>query len=494
LVDSLEENGPMPRIRLLALASGLAVFFIMLALPAPTGLEEVGWRTAAVATLMAIWWMTEALPIPATAMLPLVLFPILGILDMPAAAAPYANEVIFLFLGGFILAAGMQRWGLHKRLALGIMAFVGATPKRLLFGFMAATAFLSMWISNTATAAMMLPIALAVAELFSPRVDGKDTSNFPVALLLGIAYAASIGGVATLIGTPPNAVLAAASAELIGVEISFVEWMAVGVPTTLVFLPIAWGMLLFMYPPEPLAGDAAGILANERASLGRMGRGEKIVAVVFFLTAVSWVFRAPLDLGFVSLPGLQTLFPGIRDSTIAMAAAVALFVIPVYPSKGIQTISWRETESVPWGVLLLFGGGLSLALAMDRSGLAGWIGQGVVGLEGVSVLVLVAAVATLFIFLTEITSNTATSTMAMPLMVGVAVALGVDAVTLMATAALASSMAFMLPVATPPNAIVFGSERITIQQMARAGFFMNLISIVIVTIFVFTLVPRVFPD
>ena len=484
----------MPRIRLLALAGGLAVFFIMLALPAPTGLEEVGWRTAAVATLMAIWWMTEALPIPATAMLPLVLFPILGILDMPAAAAPYANEVIFLFLGGFILAAGMQRWGLHKRLALGIMAFVGATPKRLLFGFMAATAFLSMWISNTATAAMMLPIALAVAEMFSPRVEGKAPSNFPVALLLGIAYAASIGGVATLIGTPPNAVLAAASAELIGVEISFVEWMAVGVPTTLVFLPIAWGMLLFMYPPEPLAGDAAGILANERASLGRMGRGEKIVAVVFFLTAVSWVFRAPLDLGFVSLPGLQTLFPGIRDSTIAMGAAVALFVIPVYPSKGIQTISWKETDSVPWGVLLLFGGGLSLALAMDRSGLAGWIGQGVVGLEGVSVLVLVAAVATLFIFLTEITSNTATSTMAMPLMVGVAAALGVDAVTLMATAALASSMAFMLPVATPPNAIVFGSGRITIQQMARAGFYMNLISIVIVTVFVFTIVPRVFAD
>lgn len=484
----------MPTIRLTALAGGLVVFFIMLALPAPSGLEPMGWRTAAVATLMAIWWMTEALPIPATAMLPLVLFPVLGILDMPAAAAPYANEVIFLFLGGFILAAGMQRWGLHKRLALAIMAFVGATPKRLLFGFMAATAFLSMWISNTATAAMMLPIALAVSELFAPKGEGKAPSNFPVALLLGIAYAASIGGVATLIGTPPNAVLAAASAELVGVEISFVEWMAVGLPVTLIFLPVAWGMLLYMYPPEDLGGDAAGILASERAALGPMSRGERIVAVIFFLTAISWVFRAPLDLGFVSLPGLATLFPGIRDSTIAMGAAVALFLLPVYPSKGVQVITWRDTDSVPWGVLLLFGGGLSLALAMDRSGLAGWIGQGVVGLEGVSLVVLVAAVATLFIFLTEITSNTATSTMAMPLMVGVAAALGTDAVTLMATAAMASSMAFMLPVATPPNAIVFGAERMTIQQMAKAGFFMNLISILVVTVFVVTIVPRVFGD
>jgi sodium-dependent dicarboxylate transporter 2/3/5 len=289
-------------------------------------------------------------------------------------------------------------------------------------------------------------------------------------------------------------VLAAASAELVGVEISFVEWMAVGLPVTIVFLPIAWGMLLYMYPPEELGGNASGILASERASLGPMGRGERIVAVIFFLTAISWVFRAPLDLGFISLPGLATLFPGIRDSTIAMGAAVALFLIPVYPSNGVQAITWRDTESVPWGVLLLFGGGLALALAMDRSGLAGWIGEGVVGLGGVSLLVLVAAVATLFIFLTEITSNTATSTMAMPLMVGVAAALGTDAVTLMATAAMASSMAFMLPVATPPNAIVFGAERMTIQQMARAGFFMNLISIVIVTVFVFTIVPRVFGD
>jgi sodium-dependent dicarboxylate transporter 2/3/5 len=449
----------------------------------------MAWKTAAVAILMAVWWMTEALPIPATAMIPLVLFPILGILDMPAAAAPYANEVIFLFLGGFLLAASMQRWGLHKRLALMIMSAVGATPRRLILGFMLATAFLSMWISNTATAAMMLPIALAVSDLFAPRDLGTGTgsgqANFPVALLLGIAYACSIGGVATLIGTPPNAVLAAASAELLGVEISFVEWMAVGIPTTVIFLPIGWLLLITIYKPEDLGGDASEILRNERAALGPVTRGEWTVGIVFALTALSWVFRAPLEIGSLSLPGLATWAPGIRDSTIAMAAAVVLFLIPVDGKKGEQALDWSDTRGVPWGVLLLFGGGLSLALAMDRSGLAAWIGQALGGLGSVHPFVLVVAVATLFIFLTEVTSNTATSTMAMPLMVGLAGVLGVDALTLMATAALGASMAFMLPVATPPNAIVFGADRLTIQQMAKAGFFMNLISILIVAGIVF---------
>lgn len=508
MADSQGEHGPITTIRLAGLLGGLLAFLAMLLLPAPTELAPEAWRTAAVAVLMAVWWMTEAIPIPATALLPLVLFPMLGILDMGAAAAPYANEVIFLFLGGFLLAAAMQRWGLHRRIALAIMAAVGVTPRRLIFGFMAATAFLSMWISNTATAAMMLPIALAVAELFTRRPGAGSTlpdgampesgahmeDNFSAALLLGIAYAASIGGVATLIGTPPNAVLAAASSELLGIQISFVEWMAVGIPATLIFLPVAWGVLLLLYPPSAVEGDGAAVIRQERESLGRASRGEKVVGVVFALTALSWIFRVPMEIGSFTLPGVQSLFPRVLDSTIAMAAAVALFLIPVYPKKGIQAITWDDARSVPWGVLLLFGGGLSLALAMDRSGLATWIGQGVAAVGSVPPLVLVAIVATLFVFLTEITSNTATSTMAMPLMVGVGAALGTDALTLMATAALAASMAFMLPVATPPNAIVFGSGRFTIQQMARAGFVMNLISIVVVTFLVFAVVPRVFPD
>lgn len=507
MADSQGEHGPITAVRLAGLLGGLAAFLVVLLLPAPAELAPVAWRTAAVAILMAVWWMTEAIPIPATALLPLVLFPVLGILDMGAAAAPYANEVIFLFLGGFLLANAMQRWGLHRRLALAIMAAVGGTPRRLLFGFMAATAFLSMWISNTATAAMMLPIALAVSELFTRRpgkgdgvTDGEPLAgsdlkdNFSAALLLGIAYAASIGGVATLIGTPPNAVLAAASSELLGIEISFVEWMAVGLPATLVFLPIAWGVLLYLYPPEAIKGDGAALIQGERSGLGPASRGEKIVGVVFALTALSWIFRIPMEIGSFTLPGIQTFFPRVLDSTIAIAAALVLFLIPVHPRRGIQALSWEDARSVPWGVLLLFGGGLSLALAMDRSGLAAWIGQGVAGVGDIPPILLVGIVATLFIFLTEVTSNTATSTMAMPLMVGVGAALGTDALTLMATAALAASMAFMLPVATPPNAIVFGSGRFTIQQMARAGFVMNLISILVVTLLVFMVVPRVFPD
>ena len=500
MADSHGDEGPITAVRLAGLVGGLGAFVLLLLLPAPQALAPEAWRTAAVAVLMASWWMTEAIPIPATSLLPLVLFPLLGIVDMGAAAAPYANEVIFLFLGGFLLAAAMQRWGLHRRIALGIMAAVGVTPRRLLFGFMAATAFLSMWISNTATTAMMLPIALAVADLFSRRSGGAAATpdprqgNFAVALLLGVAYAASIGGVATLIGTPPNAVLAAASSELLGVEISFLEWMAVGLPATLVFLPVAWGVLILLHPPEAMSGNGAEVIRAERAGLGPASRGERIVAVVFVLTAVSWIFRVPMEIGSFTLPGVQTFFPRVLDSTIAMAAAVVLFLIPVHPRRGVQVITWDDARSVPWGVLLLFGGGLSLAMAMDRSGLAAWIGQGVATVGQVPPLVLVALVATLFIFLTEVTSNTATATMAMPLMVGVGAALGTDALTLMATAALGASMAFMLPVATPPNAIVFGSGRFTIQQMARAGFVMNLISIVVVTLLIFLVVPRVFPD
>jgi len=493
-----DSRSPSP-MRLAGLLGGAVLFLLILSLPAPAGLDPNGWRTAAVATLMAVWWMTEALPIPATALLPLVLFPTLGIVDMPAAAAPYANEVIFLFLGGFLLAASMQRWGLHRRLALTIMMAVGATPRRLILGFMVATAFLSMWISNTATAAMMLPIALAVSELFAPSpragagtVGPPPRANFPVALLLGIAYAASIGGVATLIGTPPNAVLAGASSELLGIQISFFDWMLVGIPATVILLPLAWLMLITLYPPEPLEGDAGAILRAERASLGRASRGEWVVGIVFGITALAWIFRAPLEIGSFTLPGLATWAPGVRDSTIAIAASVALFLLPVDRRRGIQALSWEDTANVPWGVLLLFGGGLSLAMAMDRSGLATWIGQGLTGLGTVHPFVLVAAVAALFIFLTEITSNTATATMAMPLMVGVAAALGVDALTLMATAALGSSMAFMLPVATPPNAIVFGADRITIQQMARAGFALNLFSVLLTATIAFVLIPRVF--
>lgn len=463
------------------LIGGLIVFLAMLALPGPGGLSPEGWRTAAVATLMAVWWMTEAIPIPATAILPLALFPLLGILDAPGASAPYASELIFLFMGGFFMAVTMEKWGLHKRIALRIMSFVGTSPDRLILGFMLATAFLSMWISNTATAAMMLPIALAVGEMFRPQ-DKEGPYEFGIALMLGVAYSASIGGIATLIGTPPNAVLAGAASELLGYEIGFVQWMGVGLPVTMVMLPLTWVLLTrFLYPPGPLTGDAAAIIDEERRSLGPVSRGEAITGAVFALTALAWVMRSEKSFGDVTIPGLQTLSPSIRDSTIAMCAALVLFSIPVDWKKGEFTLDWKTAAKIPWGVLVLFGGGLSLARAMDQSGLADWIGSVVASLGGIPAVVIVAAVAGLVVFLTEMTSNVATTSMAMPVMAGAAVGLGMEPMLLMTSAALAASMAFMLPVATPPNAIVFGSGYLTIPQMVRAGIVLNLCAIVLIT-------------
>jgi len=474
------------------LLGGASLFLLLLMVPAPGGLSTGGWRTAAVATLMAIWWMTEAIPIPATALLPLALFPTLGVLEMPEAAGPYANELIFLFMGGFVIALAMERWGLHRRIALGIMAFVGTGPKRLVLGFMLATGFLSMWISNTATATMMLPIAMAVAEVFRPKkLDPvQESYGFGISLMLGIAYGASIGGVATLIGTPPNAVLAAAAEELLDIRIGFLEWMAVGLPVAAVFIPIAWLLLVnILYPPGQISGDAGEVIRRERRDLGPMSRGERSVAVVFILAAFSWIMRDPKTFGSVTIPGIGTFAPGVRDSTIAMIAAVVLFLLPVNWKGGEFAMDWRTARKMPWGVLILFGGGLSLARAMDQTGLAAWIGGGVAGLGALPEVVLLALVATLFVFLTEVTSNTATATMAMPVMAGVAAGLGHAPLTLMATAALSASMAFMLPVATPPNAIVFGSEYLTIPRMAKAGFWMNLVAIALVTLAASLLIP-----
>lgn len=471
------------------LVLGLVLFAVLLALPAPSGLSPEGWRTAAVAALMAVWWMTEALPIPATALLPLALFPTLGVLSAADASEPFANELIFLFMGGFFLAVTMERWGLHKRIALTILGWVGTSPSRLVLGFMLATGFLSMWISNTATAAMMLPIGLAVGEMFRPQ-DQEGPYEFGIALMLGIAYAASIGGIATLIGTPPNAVLAGAAAELLGRDIGFVQWMGVGVPVAGLMLPITWLLLTrFLYPPGALSGDAGAILARERAALGPASRAEKITGAIFALTAAAWVLRSEKTFGDLTIPGIQTFAPQVRDSTIAIAAAVILFLLPVDWRKGEFCLDWKTAKRIPWGVLVLFGGGLSLAVAMDQSGLAAWIGGAVSAFQGVSAVLVVAAVATLVVFLTELTSNVATTSMAMPVMAGAAAGLGIEPLLLMTAAAVAASMAFMLPVATPPNAIVFSSGYLTIPQMSRAGLVLNLVAIMLITLLGSFLIP-----
>ena len=436
--------------------------------------ETMAFRAAAVAALMAIWWITEAVPLAATALVPLVLFPILGVLRMADAAAPYANPVVFLFLGGFLLALAMQRWGLHRRIALAMVARVGTSPPRLVLGFMLATAFISMWISNTATAAMMVPIGIAICDLLKPS-DPDAPFPFGTALMLGIAYAATIGGVATLIGTPPNAIFAAAAAELLGRPIGFADWLVVGVPVAAVLLPLTWVLLMRQFPPGELPSGAAAVLRDERAQLGPLHRGEKITAIVFALMAAAWVLREPKELGAFTFPGLATFWPGIDDATIAIAGALLLFILPASADR--RVLEWEDTRALPWGVLLLFGGGLSLARSFETSGLSAMIGQGVQTLAGAPEWVLLLTAAALFVTLSELASNTAIAAMSMPILAATAAGVGLPPVPLMAVGALACSCAFMLPVGTPPNAIVFGSGHIRVSQMAGAGIWLNLIAV-----------------
>jgi solute carrier family 13 (sodium-dependent dicarboxylate transporter), member 2/3/5 len=479
------------------LAAGPLVAFALLLLPAPEGMSAEAWHTVAVGSLMAIWWVTEALPLAVTALLPLVLFPVLGILTMRATAAPYANPIIFLFLGGFIIALAMQRWGLHRRLALAIVQAVGTRADRLVLGLMLASAFVSMWVSNTATVVMMLPIGLSIVQLVQGGHDDVGDANdaasvgrrnFAVATMLGIAYASSIGGLATLIGTPPNALLAAFLLESYGFEIGFGRWMLVGVPLVAITLPLAWLLLTRVAFPAgaasttaSTAGGAAAV-RDARAALGRVSTPEKLVASVFAATALLWVTR----------PLLEDVVPGISDTGIAMAAAVVLFMLPTDRRMSGFVMTWDATAAVPWGVLLLFGGGLALAEAVTATGLAEWIAGSVAGLDALPTVALVLGVTTLIILLTELTSNTATAAAFLPFIASLALGLGENPLLLVIPAAIAASCAFMMPVATPPNAIVYGSGHVTIPQMIRAGWWLNLLFIVAITLLVYTLVALVF--
>ena len=453
---------------------------------------------------IATWWVTEAIPIPATSLLPIVLFPLTGVVDVPAATAPYADPVVFLLLGGFLLALGIERWDLHRRIALAIVGFVGVQSDRLLLGFMLATAFLSMWISNSATAMLMVPIGTAVIvalgtidEQGHPPAENQDVdelvagvrtdpeqrpaTDFGLALMLGIAYSASIGGVATLIGSPPNAVFAGVAESRLGVQISFLDWLVFAGPLSLVFLFVSWGLLLKLIRPElPLDQGAETVIRNERETLGSVSRGERRVLAVFILVAGGWLLRP-----FV----LQPLFPAITDTVVAIVGGILLFVVPVDYGNREFLLDWSDATRVPWGVLLLLGAGFSLANGFQASGLDMVIAQGLAGIAGVPVLVLVLIIATVVVFLTEVTSNTATATVFMPIMISLGLTLGVSPLSLMATAALAASFAFMLPVATPPNAVVFGSGYVTIPQMSRVGLWLNLLGIVALVVLTYVWLP-----
>jgi sodium-dependent dicarboxylate transporter 2/3/5 len=455
-----------------------------------SGLSDQGRAAAAVAVLMAAWWLTQAIPLSATALLPIVLFPLLGVASVGTATAPYASDLIFLFMGGFILGLAMQRSGLHRRIALVTIMLVGTRPRRLVGGFMLATALMSMWVSNTATAVMMLPIGMSVVELvFSRLRPGADPiargerrpgDNFATCVMLAIAYGASIGGLATLIGTPPNLVLAGFIKRTYAQEISFAAWMRLGVPLVALFLPLAWFYLTTIAFPIRLTELPGGreLIADEYRRLGRVTREERAVMAVFVLAVLLWVFR---DLLVRHVPG----FGGLTDTTVAVGAALLLFVIPVDPRRGRFVMDWESAEKLPWGILLLFGGGLSLAAAMTATGVDRFIGGGLAHAAGLPTPVIVLLVTSLVIFLTELTSNTAVTNAILPILAAAAAGLGVHPYLLLVPAAIAASCAFMLPVATPPNAIVFASGSVTLPQMVKAGFWLNILGIVLTSALVY---------
>ena len=470
--------------------AGLAVAAAMLLAPPPAGLDAAGWRTAAVGLLMALWWMTEALPIPVTALLPLVLFPLLGVAGVDAAAAPYAHPLIFLFLGGFLIALALERWRLHRRIALSVVRLLGARPVRLVAGFMTASALLSMWISNTATAMLMLPIGLSLVELVQGEAATEGAidadargGHFALCLMLGIAYGCSIGGTATLIGTPTNALLAAFLADAYALEVAFVDWLLLGLPLVALALPLTLAVLTRVYPIRlrEVPGGAA-FIRQELERLGRLGRPEARVAAVFAATAAAWITR----------PWLERWLPGLSDTGIAMAGGLALFLVPAGAGRrGEALLDWPTARRLPWGVLLLFGGGLSLAAAIRDTGLAAWIGEALRGLGALPAPLVVLLATAVILLLTELTSNTATAAAFLPVLASMAAGLGIEPLRMLVPATLAASCAFMLPVATPPNAIVYGSGRVSVPQMARAGAWMNLVMLVLVFVLCWVLVPLV---
>lgn len=459
-----------------------------LAIPS-TSMDDSGRMTAAVGALMAIWWVTSAMPLWITALVPVAAFPLVGVASISQATSPYANEIIFLFGGGFMLAQAVQRWGLHRRVALLTVRAVGTSPRQLIAGFMLASGVLSMWVSNTATTVMMLPIGLSVLTLLT-RSDVQDPDpdmlraerRFATALMLAIAYAASIGSVATVIGTPPNGILVGWLAEQ-GRSIGFGQWMLLGVPLAALFGLIAWVLLTRGIHDVPLPGGR-DVIDKALRDLGRPGRGERMTLAVFVAVAGGWLIRPALE----GLPGLS----GLTDPSIAIGGAIMLFVLPVDWRKGVMVMDADHARRIPWDVLILFGGGLSLAAAIERNGVAAAIGRAIGDLDHLSTATLIIVVAIIVVLLTEISSNTATAAVLIPILAATAAGLGLDPLVLAIPATIVATFAFMLPVATPPNAIVFGSGLVTVGQMVRAGVLLNLIGVGLTTAAMLVLAPRVF--
>lgn len=469
------------RSKIIALLSGPLAFVLLEILGAPDDMNSKAFHVLAIAVWIAIWWTGEAVPIAITALLPIILFPLTGALDISTTTSSFGHKYIFLYLGGFILAIAIEKWNLHKRIALNIINLIGSNLFTIILGFMVATGFMSMWISNTATSVMMLPIGMAVVSHFKKhnRGDEKDGDHFGKALMLAIAYSASIGGIATLIGTPPNLVLAGVVEETYGIKISFVQWIKIGLPISIILLFLCWFYLTrfsFTFQQKQFPGGRAEIRVMLK-SLGKMGQEEKIVLWVFVVTALLWMTRSLIE----------KVLPAIDDTIIAIMAGVVLFIIPTKDGKRI--IDWKECANIPWGIILLFGGGMALAEGFSKTGLAEWIALQLTRMDGFSLLLLMLVLFACVNFLTEITSNLATTAMLLPVLAPMALAFNLHPFMIMVGVTISASCAFMLPVATPPNAVVFGSDYLRIPDMIRAGFWMNIMSIILVTLITYFLLP-----
>ncbi len=453
----------------------------------PADLDRPAQIVAAIGVLMAVWWATEAIPLPVTALVPIIAFPISGVAEIADAAAPYANPIIYLFLGGFLVALAVERSELHRRIALIIFRLMGKSGRGLVAGFMVAAALLSMWISNTSTTLMLFPIAVSLAMVVgetSPNLTDKAKHDFQIALLLALAYGASIGGVATLVGTPTNAFMAGFLQSEYNLEIPFAQWMMIGIPVTIVLLPLGWVLLTRVLFPVSFASSPETLAELDRrhAALGSMSTAEKRTAILFATLVLGWLLRKPIT-GALGIEGLT-------DAGVAMAVALLAFLIPS-GKKSEALVVWSDTKRLPWGVLILFGGGLSLAAALSSSGLTLWLGQQLAPLGAINHILLIVALTSLVIFLTELTSNVATTATLLPVVAALAVELSLDPLMLVVPVTIAASCAFMLPVATPPNAIVFSSGEVTIKEMMRAGFWLNIVSVALVSLVAAVLVPAV---
>ncbi len=475
--------------RKIGLMLGPALAALMLLFGPPEGLSHAAWGTGALMALMAVWWATEAIPIPATSLLPLFVLPLVGAGSPAQTGSDYANHIVILLLGGFIVALGIERWNLHQRIALNVISRVGTSPGAIVFGFMLATAVLSMWISNTASTLMMVPIAISASAVL-----GSVSKHFTTALLLGVCYAASIGGVATPIGTPTNLIAISWLQTEAGAHIGFAQWMAFGLPAMALLLPVAWWNVTRGMPVRSENAEAVSAhVKSQLIGIGKMTVQETRVAIVFGITATLWLLRLPLQL-FLEASGIELLanYGGAEvDMMIAIFGGVLMFLVPAGGGEDRGLLNWQEAEQIPWGVLLLFGGGIAMGKAISRTGLSEWIGENLRVLDVLPPLIFIVIVVALVIFLTEVTSNVATMTTLAPVLGSLAVALGTAPESLLGPAAVAASCAFMLPVATAPNAIVYGTGHITIQQMIRKGFYINLAGIVIIAAVGYWIAPLV---